>query len=416
MPAPDAAITALLTDPTAPSRPLHALAVEGTEVADALPATWAAGAAAVVLPTRATARERTQLLELLRPAAVVTRDAHGGLQRTPMSDGVDVDGAVALLVATSGSTGRRKAVALSAAALDASVRASLDRLGARPGQRWGLALPTHHVAGLSVLLRARALGTRAVPAADTAAVADLDVEHVALVPTQLADLLAAGATIDRFTTILLGGARPDPELLTQAAAAGARVVVSYGMTETVGGCVYDGVPLDGVEVACTPAGRIRLRGPVLLQGLRTLDERGRVRDRPGLDADGWFTTSDLGHLDRGRLVVTGRADEVLVSGGVNVPLAAVRAAVASHPGVAEAAVTALADARWGQVPAVVVVAADPTRPPTLDALRAHVKQQAPVAYAPRCLVVVPALPRDGLGKVTRVALDALIAAAGPTRG
>jgi o-succinylbenzoate---CoA ligase len=412
----DVAITALLAHPTAPSRPLHALAVEGTEVADALPATWAAGAAAVVLPTRATAREQTQLLELLRPAAVVTRDASGGLQRTPMSDGVDVDGAVALLVTTSGSTGRRKAVALSAGAVDASVRASLDRLGARPGQRWGLALPTHHVAGLSVLLRARALGTRAVPAADTAAVADLDVEHVALVPTQLADLLAAGAPIDRFATILLGGARPDPKLLTRAAAAGARVVVSYGMTETMGGCVYDGVPLDGVEVACTPAGRIRLRGPVLLQGERTLDERGRVRDLPGLDADGWFTTNDLGHLDGGRLEVTGRADEVLVSGGVNVPLAAVRAAVASHPGVAEAAVTALADARWGEVPAVVVVATDPTRPPTLDALRAYVKQQAPMAYAPRRLVVVPALPRDELGKVTRAALDALVAAAGPTRG
>jgi len=385
-------------------------------VADALEATWARGAAATVLPEDGPATERQALLELLRPAAVVSRGPSGTLARTPLAGAVPVDGDVAVLVTTSGSTGVRKAVALSITALDASVAASLARLDARPGERWGLALPTHHVAGLSVLLRARALGRRASVAADTTAVADLEVDHVALVPTQLADLLDLGADLRRFRTILLGGARPDRELLARAAAAGARIVVSYGMTETVGGCVYDGVPLDGVEVAVTGAGRIRVRGPVLLHGYRTRGEDGRIRDVPGVDADGWFTTSDVGELHDGELTVTGRSDEVLVSGGVNVPLAAVRAAIASHPGVTQVAVTAIPDARFGEVPAAVVVAADPAVPPTLEALRTHVKDRAPAAYAPRRLVVVAALPRDGLGKVPRAALDRLLSSGGGAAG
>lgn len=392
-----------------PTRPLHALDVAPGELLDALVATWAAGAAATILPAGSWPGDREELLRLLRPAAVVSRSPNGGLARHPLPDAATVDAAVAVLVTTSGTTGARKAVALGQTALEASVSASLARLDARPGERWGLALPTHHVAGLSVVLRARALGTRPVLAADTAAVADLDVEHVALVPTQLADLLAAGAPVQRFRTILLGGARPDPALLDRAAAAGARVVVSYGMTETVGGCVYDGVPLDGVEVAVSGTGRIRLRGPVLLHGYRSAGPDGHPRDEPGVDPDGWFTTSDLGRLEAGRLQVLGRADDVLVSGGVNVPLAAVRAAVASHPAVADVGVTAVTDPRWGEVPAVVVVPVDTAHPPTLTALRHHVRTRAPAAHAPRHLVVVEALPRDGLGKVPRAELDRLVA-------
>ncbi|MFP4312533.1 MAG: AMP-binding protein [Nitriliruptoraceae bacterium] len=396
----------------APARPVHALMLEPGELTDALVATWASGAAAAVLPVRSSPTERAQLLALLRPAQLVTRGADGSLARQKLPDAVPVSAEVALLVATSGSTGARKAVALTQAALQASVDASLARLGARRGERWGLVLPTHHIAGLSVLLRARALGTDAVVASDAASLLRTRVEHVSLVPTQLADLLERGVPLDHPRTILLGGARPDPVLLQRAREAGARVVVSYGMTETVGGCVYDGVPLDGVEVAVTVEGRIRLRGPVLLHSYRTPDPAGGVHDRPAVDPDGWFTTSDLGYLVDGVLTVTGRADDVLISGGVNVPLAAVQAAVASHPQVAEAAVTAVADPRWGEVPAAVVVPSDPAAPPTLAAVRAHVKARAPAAYAPRHLVLVAQLPRDGLGKVPRSALDALVRDAG----
>ena len=250
-------------------------------------------------------------------------------------------------------------------------------------------------------------------ATDTAAVGDLDVEHVALVPSQLERLLTLGAPVERFTTILLGGGPASSGLLARAATAGARVVRSYGMTETVGGCVYDGVPLDGVEVAVGRTDRvIRLRGPVLLRGYRQRDGRGRIRSTPALDHDGWFRTSDLGRRSHGRLEVLGRADDVLVSGGENVPVPAVLERLLSHPGVADAAVLPVDDERWGQVPVAVVVPRDPATPPSLEQLRAHVRRDASAAYAPARLLVLPALPRDGMGKLSLTQLERLVAEAG----
>jgi o-succinylbenzoate---CoA ligase len=372
--------------------------------------TWERSAAAVVLPEDAAGSRLRRLLDELAPAALVEAAPDGHPRRLPLPDPVPVDDEVALVVTTSGSSGAPKGVELDHAAVQASVAASLRRLGAQPGERWGLALPTHHVAGISVHLRAAALGTEAVVATDTAAVGDLDVEHVALVPSQLDRLLLLGAPVERFTTILLGGGPASEELLARAEAAGATVVRSYGMTETVGGCVYDGVPLDDVEVAVGGTDRmIRLRGPVLLRGYRQRDRRGHIRSIPALDREGWFHTSDLGRLTDGRLEVLGRADDVLVSGGENVPLPAVVERLRSHPEVADAAVLPAADERWGQVPVAVVVARDPAAPPDLEQLRAHVRRDAPAAYAPARLIVVPALPRDGMGKLSGLALERLVA-------
>jgi o-succinylbenzoate---CoA ligase len=215
--------------------------------------------------------------------------------------------------------------------------------------------------------------------------------------------------VERFATILLGGAAAPAGLLERAAAAGARVVRSYGMTETVGGCVYDGIPLRDVEVAVSgPQGRIELRGPVLLHGYRARDAQGRLASWCPLDEEGWFATSDRGRLDDGRLEVLGRTDEVLVSGGENVPLAAVLQRLLTHPGVVDAAVVAVEDDRWGQVPAAVVVPSDPATPPALGDLRDHVRRQAPAAYAPAHLVVVAELPRDAMGKPSRERLLELV--------
>jgi o-succinylbenzoate---CoA ligase len=369
---------------------LVAVQVPPAEMAAALDEVWAAGDAALPLPVDASDAELARL------------DATLGPGRRPVPDGT------ALVVSTSGSTGEPKGVLLTHAALRASTTASNARLGCVPGDRWLLALPVHHVAGLQVLARARALGTDpVVPAStDVETLATADADHVSLVPTQLGRLLDAGADVARFRTILLGGARPDPTLLGRAVSAGARVVVSYGMTETCGGCVYDGVPLDGVEVDVDaprsggPAGgRIRLRGPVLCAGYRTADG-----DRPATDEDGWFTTGDLGRWGDGRLDVLGRADDVLISGGENVPAAAVAARLREHPAVADAAVTGRTDPEWGEAVVAVVVAVDPRTPPTLEELRDHVRATHPPAYAPRHLVVVPALPRDELGKVPHAAL------------
>ena len=388
---------------------LHALQVDRAHTGVALERTWAQGAAALVLPASAPDAQVRALLERLRPSRLVHLDTGGGMAGTRLTGGVPIDNDIALVVATSGSTGTAKGVELSDAALRASVTASLARLGARSGERWGLALPTHHIAGISVLLRAAALGTTAVVAADTAAVGDLDVEHVALVPAQLERLLAQGAAVERFTTILLGGAPAGEALLERARQAGAQVVTSYGMTETVGGCVYDGRPLDDVEVAVDAASaRIRIRGPVLLDGYRS------PTGTP-VDAAGWFTTPDLGRLDaEGRLEVTGRADDVLISGGENVPLAAVSALLRCHPAVADVTVAAVADDRWGQVPAAVVVPAAAQRPPRLSDLQAHVRAHAPAAYAPGHLLLVDHLPRDGLGKLPAAEVSALLVAEGLT--
>ena len=403
---------------------LHALRVDRAGTRAALERTWEAGAAALVLPEDASPEQVRHHLQRFRPHALVERTAQGRWDTVRLDDGVPVAEGVALVVVTSGSTGAAKGVELSHPALRASVAASLTRLGTRPGERWGLALPTHHVAGISVHLRAAALGTEAVLAADTAAVGHLDVEHVALVPAQLDRLLAGGAAVGRFTTILLGGAPAEAQLLERARSQGARVVTSYGMTETVGGCVYDGLPLDGVEVAVdTASARIRIRGPVLFEGYRTVPGGQAAGARAGeaaaghppVDAEGWFTTPDLGRMDLdGRLEVLGRADAVLISGGENVPLAAVEALLRTHPGVADVAVAAVTDARWGQVPAALAVPVAADRPPDLDALRSHVRAQAPAAFAPGHLLLLDRLPRDGLGKLPRAEVAALLAARGLT--
>lgn len=366
----------------------------GPAFVDALESVWARGDA--VLPLAADLPEPavSRSLAAFRPAAV--RDA-GGEQ--PLPDGEPVAPGTALVVATSGSTGTPKGVELSHAALTASATASLARLGAEPGtDRWLCCLPLAHVAGIAVLVRSRLLGTPAVVHSrfEPAAVAAADATMVALVPTMLGRLLDAGVDVGRFRAILLGGAAPPAGLLDRARAAGARVVVSYGMTETCGGCVYDGVALDGVEVGIGGGSasddRIRVRGPVLFSG---------YRGRPGTgpDGDGWFVTSDRGRwTPDGRLAVLGRADDIIVTGGHNVAAGAVAALLREHPAVAEAVVTGQHDAEWGQRVVATVVAADPGRPPGLDELRAFVAGRAAPYAAPRELHVVPELARSALGK------------------
>lgn len=323
----------------------------------------------------------------------------------------------ALVVLTSGSTGRPRGVVLSHAALSASVRLTNARLGCRPGDRWTLALPPHHVAGLMVLLRAHALGTEPV---------GLDASegtHVALVPTQLGRLLDAGTDPSRFATVLIGGG-PDPgRHVERARALGARVVVSYGMTETCGGCVHDGVPLPGVEVDVLPDGRIRVRGPVLASGY--LDAGGPAAggstgstasatgatDGAGFRPDGWFVTGDVGRLADGRLVVEGRSDDVLLSGGENVPASAVALRLLDHPAVDDAVVLGVVDPDWGQRVRAIVAPAAAAAPPSLAALRAHVRVMLPASHAPTELLVVDRIPRDALGKLTDVARRELVARA-----
>jgi O-succinylbenzoic acid--CoA ligase len=164
------------------------------------------------------------------------------------------------------------------------------------------------------------------------------------------------------------------------------------MTETGSGVVYDGVPLDGVDVRIDDHGEIHLRGPMLLRCYRD-------GSRP-VDPDGWFRTGDLGQWHRdGRLHVDGRASDLIITGGENVWPEAVEAALADHPGVADVMVRGVDDSEWGQLVEAIVVPADD--PPTLDALRAHVKRTHPAFMAPRRLLLIETLPRTALGKLRR---------------
>ncbi len=318
-------------------------------------------------------------------------------------------GDAAVIVGTSGTTGKPKGVLLSGHALMHSARASLARIGAAAGERWLCCLPVTHIAGIQVLVRSIAGGTEPVlaGAADPQTIAASGADHVSLVPTQLQRLDGDFRALSTFRTVLLGGAAAAEGLVERARAAGAPVVTTYGMSETCGGCVYDGVPLDGVEVDIRD-GRIWLAGPVLFDG---------YWGGPARAASGWFRTGDLGTLDRdGRLVVRGRADDVINTGGHKVIPAEVTAVLQDCPGVREAAVIGQTDPEWGERVVAVVVPDDPADPPTLNMLRMHVKERLPRYAAPSRVVLVDAVPVLPSGKHDLARLRRELAALTNTTG
>lgn len=317
---------------------------------------------------------------------------------------LDADVAEPWIVETSGSTGLPKRVVLSREAVLASVGASARRLGA--SGRWLLALPAAYVAGLQVVCRSLAAGHPPVLLDDhpsfveaTAALGD-GPRFVSLVPTQLHRLLDTDAeSLRTFHTVLLGGGPIDPALRRRAEDANVRVVATYGSAETAGGCVYDGLPLDGVAVALGSDGRIRIAGPTLFDGYD-----GAPELTAEVLVDGWFLTSDAGRLDDdGRLQVLGRVDDVVVSGGVNVPAPAVAARLREHPGVAAAEVLGVTDEEWGNRLVAFVVGEA-----SLGTLRAWVAEVHPRSWAPRQVVAVDAIPLLPNGKPDRLGLRGLL--------
>jgi O-succinylbenzoic acid--CoA ligase len=330
--------------------------------------------------------------------------------RRPLLPDVELPADTALVIPTSGSTGAPRAVVLSHAALAASTAASLAALGCESGERWALALPLQHIAGLQVLARSRALGTSPVivdqpgdPVAIAAAAEHA--QHIALVPTQVSRCLDAGVDLRPFRTVLVGGAPLDPSRADEARTAGVRLVQSYGMTETCGGCVYDGRPLEGVEVRIDDAGLIggiiRLRGPMLATGYLDASDADAAR----FTADGWFVTDDLGRIGtdpegRTLLEVLGRADDVINTGGVKVAPRAVERIVRTLPGVADVLILGVPDPEWGERVRAIVVPVDEDAPPTLRTIREALATLLPVTHAPSELALADRIQRDELGKVT----------------
>jgi len=382
-------------------RPIHAVLVErATPRLTELLAAALDGTGPALAPVDA-ALPAARLDTLLAVLAPDTVEDPGGVTTARSAEKGGVADDTAVILSTSGSTGVPKAVEVSAAALLHSARASLARLGARPGERWLCCLPAAYIPAIGVLVRSLVSGTDPVLAdrADAETVAASGCAHVSLVPTQLRRLL--GSDIDMstplagFRSVLLGGAAAPAGLLDAARAAGVRVVTTYGMTETCGGCVYDGTPLDGVRVeireeAEDGSGRIWLAGPVLFSGY--------LDGPPGPD-HGWFRTGDLGHVDAaGRLVVHGRADDVINTGGFKVVPGEVAEALRTCPGVSDVAVVGLPDPEWGERVIAVVVPADPADPPGLDLLRLHVQRRLPRYAAPSRVVLVDAVPLLPSGK------------------
>lgn len=299
----------------------------------------------------------------------------------------------ALVVATSGTSGEPKGVVLTHDAIRASARATSVRLGVASGDAWLACLPLAHVGGLSVVTRALVTGTRVVVhdgfdehAVEAAARHD-GVTLVSLVATALRRIDPSV-----FRVIVLGGSAPPRDLPPN-------VVTTYGMTETGSGIVYDGQPLDDVDVRVVD-GEIQVRGPMLLRCYRDGTDPK--------DAQGWLATGDLGDIDpvTQRLRVKGRAGDLIITGGENVWPDAVEAVLAEDDDVAEAAVIGRPDEEWGQRVVAVIVALDPRRPPPLDRLRTLVKERIGPWAAPREIELVDRLPRTALGKLRRRQIEA----------
>jgi o-succinylbenzoate---CoA ligase len=372
--------------PASTSGRLVALALPpGEDFVGALDAAWERGDAVLPVNPDAGVAERRRLLAAMR----VDEPADG----------------VALVIATSGSTGEPKGAELSHAALEASARAAHARIGLLPGDRWLSCLPWHHIGGLQVLLRSRLLGIPLVvhDRFDVARVAAEQATLTSLVPTQLVRLLDAGVDLSGYRAILLGGAAAPASLLARAATVGARVVTTYGMSETAGGCVYDGRPLDGVEVRVDEASRICVRGAVVMTGYRC---------RPDLTADAlvgdWLVTSDIGEIDAaGAVTVTGRIDDVVTTGAEKVVPSQVADVLAAHPGISEVVVTGVDDEEWGQRLVAVVVPTATSAALSLREVRQWCADRLVPAARPRGLVVVGELPRLPSGKPDRRAITRL---------
>ena len=337
----------------------------------------------------------------------------------PIPDGVSqLPPGLALTIGTSGSTGRPKLAMLTSAALCASADATHERLGG-PGQ-WLLTMPGHHIAGIQVLVRSVVAGTTPVSmelgdgfttagfARATAQIASAATAYTALVPTQLIRLLASAdgcQALTRYAAVLLGGAAAPAGLLAAAKDAGVRVVTTYGMSETAGGCVYDGRALDVSLLQLEDDGRIRLGGATLALGY--LNEPALTAAAFVVDdsARRWFRTDDVGHLDtRGALVVDGRIDDLINTGGVKVAPRLVEEALTQLDTVAEAVVVGSPDPDWGQLVSAAIVVTRGSSPPTLDDVRARLRGILPDHALPRRLATLPELPLRGPGKPDRAAI------------
>ena len=316
--------------------------------------------------------------------------AFGGTSATHVSDDISV------VLATTGSSGISKAVGISASALRASAQASNTFLAARPGNSWSLLLPLTHIAGVNVLLRAQGLGTEAIDLRNHSG-AYPPADFTAIVPTQLFRALNQDKNLLKHLVdakaVLVGGAHLSLDLHQHALEAGINIVTTYGMTETTGGCVYNGSPLEGVEVSITADNRIAIKGKTLAKSY--------IGDNKSWNAnliDGWFHTSDLGRFEDGKLVVDGRVDDVIISGGENLSLSAIENSLHSHFSGGNFSAFAVSDSQWGDA---LHLAIETDASPDQAAITEFLVEVFGVVAKPKGFLKVAKFPLIGIGKVDR---------------
>lgn len=308
-------------------------------------------------------------------------------------DSATVSARTALIVTTTGSSGAAKNVGLSAAALLSSARASNKYLGAEFGNTWSLLLPLNHIAGINVLIRSLELGTTPTNLIGYEGKYP-KVDFTAIVPTQLFRALNGDENLlshlQSAKAVLVGGAALTHQLRTQAESAGINVVETYGSTETSGGCIYDGLPLEGVEVAIGDNQRIAIKGKMIAHEL--------IAD------DGWYYTSDAGHFDGDKLIIDGRIDDIIISGGENVSLTAIDRVVGQLFPDIQSAAFAVSHPEWGQAVHLALVGADAS---VESAIQIALLSELGAASKIKEFHHLQELPLIGIGKIDRAALGRL---------
>lgn len=347
---------------------------------DVMKRIWESGDAFAPIDQRLPTAARIALLQEIAAEAVIGAN---GIE-TKLSGGRSVESGDAIVIATSGLSGSPKSVVLTHGGIAASAAASNNRLGTTSNDHWLACLPLSHVGGLSVVTRALHANCQltvhsSFNATSVEASTRSGVTMTSLVATALGRINAA-----LFRTILLGGSAAPNSLPNN-------VVSTYGLTETGSGVVYDGVPLDGVEIQLSPGGEIQIKAPML----------GRCyRDgSPIIAIDGWLHTGDIGEFAKdGRLVVHGRRGDLIITGGENVWPQQVEDKLGRHPRIREVVVRGVSDPTWGHQVVAWVTTLD-GEPITLDELRNWVKNSLPAYCAPKVVHVMTALPRTSSGKV-----------------
>lgn len=319
----------------------------------------------------------------------------GGVKSTHVAE------QIAVVTATTGSTGKPKEVGLSTSALLSSARASHSYLGAAFGQAWSLLLPLTHIAGVNVMVRSLELGTMPIDLRDSLAHAKAyrKADFTAIVPTQLFRALNGETELfehlKNCRAVLVGGAALTPALATRAKESGINIVQTYGMSETSGGCIYNGEPLSGVEVRII-GGAIAIKGSTLATTYIN-DERGWEESIK----DGWFVTSDHGNFVDGKLQILGRVDDVIVSGGEKVALNAVEETLKLHFTGVEFAAFAVPDQEWGSTLHVAIAANVSISDAEISSLLAQILGDV---AKPKGFHRLSELPLVGIGKIDRNAL------------